>query len=157
MSRQEIVYSTIETQENPLERRKRKDSLRSQARQAEALAGVRCISCEGRPLPGKTKCLNHYVRQLLHGAARVGTSRSSEAFPPAFKVDDGAVDWVLAQFERQGGKCYLSGIELVIGENACLDHIFSRARYQHHNLAGGIENLAWADADVNRAKNQLTP
>jgi hypothetical protein len=157
VSRRKIVDSAIETQESPLERRKRKDSLRSQARQAEALGGVRCISCGGQPLPGKTKCLNHYVRQLLHGAARVGTTRSSEAFPPSFKVDDVAVDWALAQFERQGGRCYLSGIALVIGENACLDHIFSRARYQHHNIAGGLENLAWADADVNRSKNQLTP
>ena len=157
MVREGVVDSSIETQESPKERRTRKASLRFQERKAEALAGGRCISCGDAPLPGKTRCRSHYVRQLLHGAARVGNTRSSEAFPPAFKVDDAAVDWALAEFERQGGRCYLSGTALVIGENACLDHIFSRARYHHHNLAGGLENLAWADADVNRAKNQLTP
>lgn len=134
-----------------------KNEERHQLRMAEAKAGRRCISCQAKPLPGKTKCLHHYVRQLLHGAARVNTGATLESGPAAFQVNDEAVGWALAQFEEQRGLCYLSGISLVIGENATLDHVMSRGRYLHHHIAGGLENLRWADADVNRAKNQLHP
>jgi len=139
------------------ENRRLTSQLRYQKLQREARAGERCISCCNPPLPGKTKCLRHYVRQLLNGAARVNTSATLPDAAPAFKVDDAAVEWALAEFHKQKECCYLSGRPLVIGENACLDHVLSRARYQHHHLAGGLENLRWADADVNRAKGQLTP
>lgn len=55
-------------------------------------------------------------------------------------------------FERQGGRCAFTGVVLVPGENASIDHIIPVSR-------GGddsIENLHWVTKEANRVKADLT-
>lgn len=143
--------------EDPTLRRKAMANVSRHEKRLRALREGVCCSCDLPALEGKVYCTNHYVRTLLHKAARVVTSATLKPTPPAFKVDDAAVAWVMEAFQQQQGRCYLSGRELVIGRNAVLDHVFSRSRHRQRNLAGGINNLKWADDEVNRAKNDLNP
>jgi CRISPR/Cas system Type II protein with McrA/HNH and RuvC-like nuclease domain len=54
-----------------------------------------------------------------------------------------------ALYNKQNGRCALSGVPITIGENASLDHIIPRAK-------GGtntIDNYQWVHSDVNMMKN----
>lgn len=69
----------------------------------------------------------------------------------------GAANLVLADelsklWGRQRGLCALTGITLVPGENASLDHVTPRSK------GGGneISNLRWIDFPVNRAKSDMS-
>lgn len=138
-------------------RRKAQIEVNRHEKRVRALRRGVCCHCDLPALEGRVYCTNHYVRVLLHKAARVSTSATLEAAAPAFKVDDAAVAWVMEMFQQQQGRCYLSGRELVIGKNAVLDHVYARSLHRKRSLAGGINNLKWADDDVNRAKSDLTP
>jgi hypothetical protein len=53
---------------------------------------------------------------------------------------------------QQGNRCAYSGLLLVLGENASLDHKDPLSR-------GGtplVENIQWVDYQVNRMKNDMT-
>jgi hypothetical protein len=56
-----------------------------------------------------------------------------------------------AKFDKQTGRCAISGVQITIGRNAELDHIIPKAK-------GGtntIENLQWVHSTVNRIKGAL--
>jgi 5-methylcytosine-specific restriction endonuclease McrA len=59
---------------------------------------------------------------------------------------------LLDMFRKQNGKCAYTGVDLVPGVNASLDHKVPKA------LGGNDspENLQWVTFNVNRAKNSLT-
>lgn len=58
------------------------------------------------------------------------------------------------KFLQQNGRCAYTGRELVIGENAGVDHILPRA--VRPDLAKDIGNLCWVDKDINSMKHKLT-
>jgi hypothetical protein len=55
-------------------------------------------------------------------------------------------------FDRQGGRCALSGIALTLGDNTWIDHIVPRSRGGPLN---DISNLQWTHAVVNRVKDNV--
>ena len=65
--------------------------------------------------------------------------------------------WKLLQekWNRQNQECPYTGNKLVLGENASIDHIFSKKRFPE--LRFDPNNLQWADYTVNRMKLDLTP
>jgi hypothetical protein len=63
---------------------------------------------------------------------------------------------ILASFESQNGICYYSGIKLIIGKNASLDHKIPKSK---HGIEDGVYdagNLVWCDKMVNIMKNSMT-
>lgn len=54
--------------------------------------------------------------------------------------------------ENQGHKCHYSGITLVLGYNASVDHVVPLVK---GGGSKGIENLVWTDIRVNRMKRDL--
>jgi 5-methylcytosine-specific restriction endonuclease McrA len=54
----------------------------------------------------------------------------------------------------QGGKCYLTGLPLVLGHNDAVDHV--RSRRDHPELARDMRNLRWCERNFNRLKGTMT-
>jgi len=56
------------------------------------------------------------------------------------------------KLEEQEYKCVYTGIVLIPGRNASLDHILPISRGGTHE----IENLQWVDIQINRMKTDMT-
>lgn len=64
----------------------------------------------------------------------------------------GNVDQLLSMWEEQDGKCYYTGVDLIPGENAWIDHQLPRSRGgQDH-----IDNLKWVSKYANLMKSDMT-
>jgi hypothetical protein len=106
-----------------------------------------CVRCGKFPqLPGVTRCGNlHTTCQTCYlkhiSQSNLGTRKY---------VTD-----LLVKLEAQGYKCPYTGHNLVLGNNAWVDHIMPRAKFPE--LANDINNLEWVTEDVNRAKQDKTP
>ena len=57
-------------------------------------------------------------------------------------------------FYLQGGRCFITGDELVLGLNAGLDHLEPKSKSPH--LISEITNVRWVDRAINTAKGNLT-
>lgn len=57
------------------------------------------------------------------------------------------------KLEKQNYKCAYSGLQLILGENASIDHIKSKVR--HPQLKNDINNVHWVDIRVNLMKREL--
>lgn len=66
-----------------------------------------------------------------------------------------AVRWplLLKKLEQQKRRCALSGIPLVIGVNASIDHKLCQAKHPYDRL--NRNNLHWVDIRVNKMKGAL--
>lgn len=62
------------------------------------------------------------------------------------------VDGIKRLFVQQSGRCAYTGILLIQGANASLDHIVPRAR----GGTSATSNLQWVDLAVNLAKRALS-
>jgi len=63
-------------------------------------------------------------------------------------------NWKLIKdlLEKQDYKCAYTGKNLIIGENASIDHIIPRSK----GGSNEIQNLQWVDKDINEMKNDFT-
>jgi 5-methylcytosine-specific restriction endonuclease McrA len=59
---------------------------------------------------------------------------------------------LLESFEKQERKCVYTGIELIPGDNATLDHIVPRSR----GGLNAIDNIQWVTRTVNQMKTDMT-
>lgn len=57
------------------------------------------------------------------------------------------------KIEEQGYRCDYSGIKLIIGDNASIDHIKSKVR--HPELSNDVNNVHWVDLRINLMKREL--
>lgn len=57
-----------------------------------------------------------------------------------------------ALFEKQNGRCAVTGLEIQLGNNASIDHIIPTSRGGQND----IENLRWVHITFNRIKNNMT-
>ena len=67
---------------------------------------------------------------------------------------NGVFDWVILDtlWEAQNGKCALTGVDLVLGHGAAVDHVLPKSR-------GGLKevtNIRWVHKDANYAKGTMT-
>jgi 5-methylcytosine-specific restriction endonuclease McrA len=112
-----------------LERRR----VREVQRKQENAANGRCRECSEVAINGHQVCLKCYMKIVSN--RHLGTrTRWRE---------------ILELFERQNGKCALSGLPLTLGLNADLDHIVPRSRGGDNDLS----NLQWVLEKVNEFKN----
>jgi len=54
-------------------------------------------------------------------------------------------------FEEQNHKCAYTGLDLILGVNASIDHIKPISRYPE--LAKNLKNVCWCDSLTNKSKN----
>ncbi len=107
-------------------------------RRDKRLAEVKCTQCGGvidSNVKGK-KCLKCWVRHV-----------AIVSLDDWFKADA-----IAAILKVQDYKCAYSGIELIPGINACLDHKTPRTRGGSHDL----KNIHWVTKDINRVKGTMT-
>lgn len=111
---------------------------KKELRKTRAKSGL-CNNC-GSPekLPLLLSCRKCYMKQ--QSKSNLGTSFLWS------EID--------TKFDSQNGKCYYTGILLVFGKNASLDHKNPRARFPEE--ASDIDNLVWCDKTVNEAKKSMT-
>jgi NMD protein affecting ribosome stability and mRNA decay len=106
-----------------------------------------CVRC-GRfsQLPGVTRCGNLHITcqscYLKHiSQSNLGSRKYADA--------------LLAKLEGQNYKCSYTGDNLILGDNAWVDHIMPRSRFPE--LAGDIDNIEWVTEAVNRMKQNQMP
>ena len=61
---------------------------------------------------------------------------------------------LLDRLEASGFRCFYTGISIVPGENASLDH--ANPRNGEKDTRGDISNLVWCDREINRMKGART-
>lgn len=71
------------------------------------------------------------------------------------RVDPVQIEAVATKLEAQEFKCALTGVPIVPGKNASLDHVLPRTKYPE--LAAELTNLVWVDHSVNVMKQNITP
>lgn len=98
----------------------------------------KCVRCSSlRMVTSNNYCEKHYLEDVSHKC--LNTRRS----------------WKLLKekLEQQNFKCYYSGVDLVLGVNASIDH--TKPIIKHPELKNDINNLKWVDIRVNRMKREL--
>lgn len=99
-----------------------------------------CYACKTPPIKGGSSwCEKHWLTQLAWRSGLRGR---------------GSWEQLKRLLIKQNRRCPYTGIKLIIGVNASIDHINPRALYP--NLVGKINNLEWVDEDVNRAKRMMS-
>jgi len=147
-----------------------KDRSREAEQRRERSAAGLCGRCGAAPEPGKKVCGSclAWTRERVERRAAAGlcphcgkAPREATGFcrPCWFKRAAGKylgsarhAEALAALWDAQGGRCALSGVELVPGVNASVDHVVHQSR----NGKAEISNLRWLDLSTNRARNALT-
>lgn len=61
---------------------------------------------------------------------------------------------LLQKLEIANFTCFYTGIQIVPGRNACVDHLYSRS--QHPDKLSEIDNFVWCDKWINRMKGYMS-
>lgn len=118
--------------EECLGRRSRECFAASKKRVTEGL----CYDCRSPATVGKY-CLHHWFRKVS-SFHNTGTRRNGEPLEKLFRAQD--------------MKCAYTGVFLVPGVNASVDHKVPCSRGGSNN----IDNLQWVDLKINRMKTDMT-
>lgn len=120
---------------NPDRRERRR--LAAHDRKARYAAAGLCLSCRKAKTYASLYCRQHWLANVAR----------KYKFP-AERIDD-----LWAVLERQQFRCYYTGLALVPGDNASLDHRIPRSR---GGGLGDIANCVWADRAINAFKGDQT-
>lgn len=61
---------------------------------------------------------------------------------------------LLQKLEQSDFKCFYTGIDIVPGLNACVDHVIPKSK--NKNLIDDLDNLVWCDKRINIMKSNLS-
>lgn len=61
---------------------------------------------------------------------------------------------LLQKLEAANFTCFYTGIQIVPGRNACVDHLYSRSG--HPDKLSSLDNLVWCDKWINRMKGYMS-
>lgn len=106
-----------------------------------------CVRCgKSQQLLGQTRagkshttCQTCYLKHI--SSSNLGTREHAEI--------------LLSKLEAQNYKCPYIGEDLILGDNAWIDHIMPRSRFPE--LSNDIDNVEWITGEVNRMKQDRTP
>ena len=105
------------------------------SRRAGLKESGKCISCSGEK-DTSIDCCSTCILKAAAGRWLKNRNRWSD---------------LLDLFHKQNKKCIYTGVELIIGENASIDHIHPRSKGGLNEL----ENLQWIDIKINKMKNNI--
>lgn len=119
-------------------------------------ADVQCSSAKNRSI------LRYNVGLCSCGDATLPNKRACEycslkrtAFNRLGVTGKLVIDSLKLQLATQNYECYYSGIPLIIGKNATLDHKRPVSRFPDDKTK--LNNIVWCDSQINEMKNNLTP
>lgn len=98
-----------------------------------------CASCDKPRLKHTSLCLYHWCRNLIDHQ-RMNAKIGSDTHKLTLQL--------LGKLSNQRFKCKYSGLRLIPGLNASLDHIDPYCKSKNYSL----ENLCWVDLTLNRMK-----
>jgi hypothetical protein len=106
----------------------------------ERLAKGLCSTCALPALPNLTVCMKHWITRIL--VSNIGLAHLEN------------VIYLFKKFKAQGARCAYTGIKLVPGKNASVDHTASIFDAPHR--AADITNLQWVTKRINASKHNLS-
>ena len=95
-----------------------------------------CLFCKEKSLPDSFLCETHFFKSVA-----TSTFKNREMW-----------EGLRTLFYAQESRCYLSGIDLILGKNASLDHIIPLSKGGNQN----IDNVRWCDKSVNVSKRAMS-
>ena len=99
----------------------------------------KCIKCSQlRMSTSNSFCEKHFLHGVSHKA--LGTKRGWRL--------------LLDLLKNQNYKCYYTGLDLILGDNASIDHTQPQIKYPE--LKNELSNLRWTDLRVNRMKREMS-
>lgn len=96
-----------------------------------------CVKCK-RPATAGGFCFEHWVRNI---SSRYRLNKAN-----------GGIPMLIELWNEQKGRCAVTGVELIPGVNASLDHIIPVSKGGGHTKA----NLRWVLVSINLAKADMT-
>lgn len=110
---------------------------RSKQKRIERKKNGQCRQCNAKRMSTSSYCLYHYLKRIA-----TKTAHDPTLGPALYK-----------KFLDQHKQCYYTGIPLVLGDNASLDHVHCQSR--HSQWINEIDNLVWTSKQLNTAKTNL--
>jgi hypothetical protein len=99
-----------------------------------------CASCSQKRLPTSKLCMKHFVYHIIN----------FWKIPKEEK--EKLISALINKFEYSEGSCFYTGLKLIPGFNASIDHRIPQAKGGKHV----IENLEWVHKCINFMKNDLS-
>lgn len=96
-----------------------------------------CKKCSNQRMQASSLCFKHYVINLLQ--------------LNKIKAFDSLADALIDKLYKQRFECYYTGVLLIPGVNASLDHIVPLSK-EGQNTEG---NFVWCDSSINRMKQNI--
>lgn len=109
----------------------------SKNRVSRKLSSEICKRCTDATFSKSNYCRKHWLENILRHS----------------HLDRLSADILFSKLEDQEFKCFYTGIDLVPGINASLDHLKSRSKNPDRH--SDIANLVWCDRRVNAMKGEL--
>ncbi len=106
-------------------------------RQAHIEQGV-CKRCGGEQYHESNYCRLHFIENIAR----------------PFAMPQALWEGLLQKLEDSRFTCFYTGVQLIPGKNACIDHLYSRS--QHPEKLSDLDNLVWCDKWINRMKGRLS-
>ena len=108
-----------------------------QSRMERKLADGACAACSAKALHKSRYCKKHFLDNTLR----------------KYGISINEYDLFWKKLEHQEFRCYYTGIEIIPGVNASLDHKIPRSR---GGKQSDIDNCVWCDRNINAFKNDAT-
>ena len=96
------------------------------------------MDCAQKALPASVRCENCVMKQMAY--CHLGSASRWQELDALLK--------------RQKGRCAYTGVKILPGINASIDHIHPRSLYPER--ARDVKNMRFVDRRVNQAKNNMT-
>jgi hypothetical protein len=98
----------------------------------------KCKECGAERYYESNYCRTHYIRGIAYN----------------WGVLPHLHEGLLCKLEQTNFTCFYTGIPLIPGKNACVDHLHSRS--QHPDKISDLDNLVWCDKWINRMKGSIS-
>lgn len=110
----------------------------SQAKRKKNISQGKCPECGADRYYESNYCRSHYIRGIAHN----------------WNIPSPLDEELLHKLEEANFTCFYTGVALVPGKNACVDHLHSRSQYP--DKMADLENLVWCDKWINRMKGSMS-
>lgn len=98
----------------------------------------KCRRCGKDQYFASKYCRHHFIEGIAH----------------IWKIPPHLWEALIQKLEQGQFSCYYTGLPLIPGENASVDHLSSRL--QHPDKLSDFDNLVWCDKRINRMKGHLS-